>query len=222
MKSSRIGIVLAGGMGSRLGPGVAKGLRPFAGSTLFARARDLLLTRCERVIAAVPHDFPLAPGSGCERADDLAYMAGPLAGLIPALELAATMSGDVAWVIPVDMPFLRGEHLDALAYALDPPDGPNTPLSVVPPAAVLPRTRRGIEPLVGAYRPVYAGPILRTAWNRGERSVQGAMSNFGGRVRYLDAEDEAVWPGGLASLMGTNTLEEWERAEARIRDQAAR
>ena len=222
MKTSRIGIVIAGGVGSRLGPGPPKGLRPFAGSTLFQRARDLLATRCERVIAAVPHDFPLSPSSGCERVDDLAYMAGPLAGLVPALEQAALMRADVAWVIPVDLPFLEGQHLDALVYALDPPDGPNTPLSVVPPAAVLPRTRRGIEPLVGAYRPVYAAPLLRSSWNRGERAPQHALSDFGGRIRYLDAEDEAVWPGGLASLVGTNTPDEWERAEERIRGNAAR
>jgi molybdopterin-guanine dinucleotide biosynthesis protein A len=218
----RVGIVLAGGVGSRLGLGPPKALRPFAGTTLLARARQLLATRCERIIAAVPHDFPLTPGSGFERADDLAYMAGPLAGLVPALELAALSKADVAWVIPVDMPFLDGSHLDALAYALDPPDGAAVPLAVVPPAAVVLRTRAGLEPLVGAYRPVYAAPVLRSAWNRGERSPQRALTNFGGRIRMINVEEDGAWPGGLDSLTGTNTREEWERAEERVRGDTPR
>ena len=166
--------------------------------------------------AAVPHDFPLPHALGCERVDDLAYMAGPLAGLVPALERAALGHADITWVVPVDMPFLTGEHLDALAYALDPPDGPTVQLGVVPPAAVVPRTARGIEPLVGAYRPVYAAPVLRSVWNRGERSAQRALAELGGRIRFLDVEKEGVWPGGLDSLAGTNTLEEWARAEERL------
>jgi len=222
VKLVRVGIVLAGGVGSRLGLGKPKALRPFAGSTLFERARDLLASRCDRVIASVPHDFPLAPGSGCDRADDIAYMAGPLAGLVPALELAALSHADVAWVIPVDMPFLGGEHLDALAYALDPPDGAALPLAVVPPAAVVLRTRRGLEPLVGAYRPVYAAPVLRAAWNKGERSPQRALIDFGGRIRFIDVEEDGAWPGGLDSLTGTNTREEWERAEERVRGDTPR
>jgi len=211
----RAGIVIAGGQGARLCPGPPKGLRPFAGSSLFERALALLATRCEKTYAAVPHDFPLPPGIGCERVDDLAYMAGPLAGLVPALERAATAKADIAWVIPVDMPFLTGEHLDALAWALDPPDGPSAAM-VVPPAAVVPRTARGVEPLIGAYRPVYAAPVLRSAWNKGERSPQRALSELGGRIRFLEVEKDGAWPGGLASLAGTNTLEEWARAEERV------
>ncbi len=219
--SLRTGIVIAGGVGSRLGPGPPKGLRPFAGSTLFARALRLLGERCDRIFAAVPHDFPLPPGSGCERVDDLAYMSGPLAGLVPALEHAALSKADVAWVIPVDMPFLTAEHLDALTYALDPPDGSNVAMAVVPPAAVVPRTARGVEPLIGAYRPVYVAPVLRAAWNKGERSPQRAMVELGGRIRFLDVEKDGVWPGGLDSLAGTNTPEEWARAEERILGRAS-
>jgi molybdopterin-guanine dinucleotide biosynthesis protein A len=216
LKITRAGIVLAGGVGMRLGPGKPKGLRSFAGSTLFDRSLALLATRAERVYAAVPHDFPLPPSFGCERIDDLAYLAGPLAGLVPALEHAALAKADIVWVVPVDMPFLRPEHLDTLAYALDSPDGPNAAMAVVPPAAVVPRTARGIEPLLGAYRPTYAAPVLRAAWNRGERSAARALSEMGGRMLFLDIEKDGAWPGGLDTLAGTNTPEEWTRAEERI------
>jgi molybdopterin-guanine dinucleotide biosynthesis protein A len=215
----RAGIVLAGGAGSRLGPGPPKALRVFGATTLLERALQLLSARCERLFVAVPHAFSLAPDTArFERVDDLSNGDGPLAGLVPALERAATARADVAWVIPADMPLLGPSHLDALAMALDPPDGPYSQLSIVPPAAVVPRTFRGIDPLVGIYRPVYAAPILRSAWDRGERSPARALLDLGGRIRYLDVEKDGVWPDGLESMAGVNTFEEWERALARSKE----
>ena len=219
----RAGIIVAGGEGSRLGPGLPKALRSFGGSTLLERALQLLSVRVERTFVAVPHSFPLPPdASRFERVDDLSSGEGPLAGLVPALERAATARADVAWVIPADMPLLGDAHLDALLLALDPPDGPLQTLSVVPPAAVVPKTMRGFEPLVAIYRPVYAAPILRTAWNRGERSPVRALMDLGGRIRYIDVERDGAWPGGIDSLAGVNTPEEWERALARVREQERR
>ena len=175
--------------------------------------------RVERTFVAVPHSFPLPPDiARYERVDDLSSGEGPLGGLVPALERAATARADVAWVIPADLPLLSDSHLDALLLALDPPDGPLQTLSVVPPAAVVPKTSRGLEPLVAIYRPVYAAPILRTAWNRGERSPARALMDLGGRIRYIDVERDGAWPGGLDSLAGVNTAEEWDRALARVRE----
>jgi molybdopterin-guanine dinucleotide biosynthesis protein A len=215
----RAGIILAGGSGLRLGPDKPKALRMFGGTTLLERALQLLSVRVERVFVAVPHSFPLVPDRArYERIDDLSNGEGPLAGLVPALEHAAIARADIAWVIPTDMPLLGPAHLDALAYALDPPDGPYLHLSVVPPAAVVPRTIKGIDPLVGAYRPAYAAPILRSAWNRGERAPARALLDLGGRIRYLDVEKEGVWPGGIESLSGVNTPEEWEHVLARAKE----
>jgi molybdopterin-guanine dinucleotide biosynthesis protein A len=212
----RAGIVLAGGSGLRLGPDKPKALRTFGGTTLLERALSLLSARVERTFVAVPHSFPLVPDKQrYERVDDLSNGEGPLAGLVPALERAATARADLVWVIPTDMPLLNQLHLDALLYALDPPDGQ---LSVVPPAAVVPRTIKGIEPLVGVYRPAYAAPILRAAWNRGERSPARALLDLGGRIRYLDVEKDGVWPGGIETLASVNTPEEWERVLARSKE----
>ena len=219
MSVIRAGIVLAGGSGMRLGPGPPKALRAFGATTLLERALAMLSVRVERLFVAVPHSFPLPPDvARFERVDDLSNGEGPLAGLVPALERAATARADAAWVIPADMPLLGPAHLDALMMALDPPDGPLATLSVVPPAAVVLRTMRGIEPLVGVYRPVYAAPILRAAWNRGERSPARALLDLGGRIRYLDVEKDGVWPGGIESLAGVNTTEEWDHALARSKE----
>src|SRR5262245_4773496 len=215
----RAGIILAGGSGLRLGPDKPKALRTFGATTLLERAILLLSVRVERIFVAVPHSFPLVPDKQrYERVDDLSNGEGPLAGLVPALERAATARADVAWVIPTDMPLLNQLHLDALAYPLDPPDGPYGQLSVVPPAAVVPRTIRGVDPLVGAYRPAYAAPILRAAWNRGERAPSRALLDLGGRIRYLDVEKEGIWPGGVETLTSVNTPEEWDRALARSKE----
>ena len=215
----RAGIILAGGEGLRLGPGAPKAIRAFGGTTLLERALALLSARCERVFVSVPHAFPLPPDTlRYERVDDLSNGEGPLAGLVPSLERAATARADLAWVIPTDMPLLGPAHLDALLIALDPPDGPYNQLSVVPPAAIVPRTLRGIDPLVGIYRPVYAAPILRSAWSKGERSPARALLDLGGRIRYLDVEKDGVWPGGIETLGGVNTPEEWERAMARTKE----
>ena len=40
----------------------------------------------------------------------------------------------------------------------------------------------------------------------------------GGRIRYLDVEKEGVWPGGIESLSGVNTPEEWEHVLARAKE----
>lgn len=210
----RAGIVLAGGQGTRLGPGPPKALRAFAGSSLLERATDLLAGRVDRMFVAAPLSFPLPLGPW-KRVDDLSLEGGPLAGLVPALERAAAAQCDTAIAIAVDLPLIRGEHLDLLLAALEPVDGPDGLRASFPPAAVVPRTPRGIEPLVGAYRPVYVAPILRAAWNRGERAVHRALSEIGGRLLLVDAL--GVWPGGASTLESINTPEDWARAEEKLR-----
>ncbi len=212
----RAGVLLAGGAGSRLGPGPPKALRPFAGSTLLHRAAQLLATRAEWIWVAVPPSFPLPPGAW-DRGDDLAFECGQLAGLVPGLERAAAAGAETAIVVAVDLPEITPAHLDRLLHALMPVEGPDGARPTVPPAAAIPRTARGLEPLIGAYRPVYVAPVLRAAWDRGERAVHRAISEIGGRLTLLDATHEEIWPGGPATLESLNTPDEWSRAEERIR-----
>ncbi len=216
-ETTRAGIILAGGRGTRLGPGPPKALRPFGNTTLLMRTFALLATRCDRVFVAVPPVFPLPPGPFV-RVDDLDVSAGgPLSGFVPALEHASAAGASIAFVLAVDMPEITQAHLDVLERALEPQDGPRAISSFKRTAAAVPRTARGPEPLVGAYRPTWAAPILREAWKRGERSVHRALSDLGARMVLLDAEREDVWPGGAVTLAGVNTPEEWDRAVERAR-----
>jgi molybdopterin-guanine dinucleotide biosynthesis protein A len=213
----RAGIVLAGGRGTRLGPGPPKALRPFGKTTLLLRTVQMLGARCERIFVAVPPVFPLPPGP-YSRVDDLDVAgAGPFAGLVPALEQASASRAAIAFVVAVDMPEIAPIHLDTLELALDPQDGPRATSSIFKPGAAVPRTARGPEPLVGAYRPAWAAPILRETWKRGERSVHRALSDLGSRLVLIDAEREDLWPGGAATLAGLNTPEDWDRAVERER-----
>ena len=214
---TRAGIVLAGGRGTRLGPGPPKALRPFGNTTLLARTVQMLGARCDRVWVAVPPVFPLPPGPYV-RADDLDVSGGgPLAGLVPALEQAAIGGASIAFVLAVDMPEIGPVHLDVLERALDPQEGPRATSPMFKPAAAVPKTSRGPEPLVGAYRPAWAAPILRESWKRGERSVHRALTDLGSRLVLLDAEREEEWPGGAQTLAGVNTPEDWDRAVERAR-----
>ena len=93
--ATHAGIVLAGGRGTRLGPGPPKALRPFGKTTLLLRTVQMLGARCERIFVAVPPVFPLPPGPYM-RVDDLDVAGGgPFAGLVPALEQAS--ASGVCW-----------------------------------------------------------------------------------------------------------------------------
>ena len=217
MAFEHAGIVLAGGRGTRLGPGPPKALRPFGKQTLLMRTVKMLGARCERVFVAVPPVFPLPPGPYL-RVDDLDVAGGgPFGGLVPALEHASAAGAAIAFVVAVDMPEIYPLHLDTLERALDPQDGPRATSAFYKPGAVIPRTARGPEPLIGAYRPAWAAPILREAWRRGERSVHRALTDLGSRLVLIDAEREDEWPGGPQTFNGLNTPEEWDRAVERER-----
>ena len=98
------GAIIAGGEASRMGG--EKALLPFAGATLLdavvARVRpqvDVLALNL-RSDARVKADLPILT-------DTIADKPGPLAGIVAALEWAASL-GDVDWLVtfPCDTPFL--------------------------------------------------------------------------------------------------------------------
>lgn len=99
------GILLAGGASARFGS--PKGLAVFEGETLAERAWRLLGEACaERIAVGADARLPF-PALADERT-------GPVAAIAAGLRAA---SHDVAVVIPVDMPLLTPETLEALADA---------------------------------------------------------------------------------------------------------
>lgn len=103
-----LGVLLAGGLARRMGGG-DKPLREIGGQTLLDRAIARIAPQCEGLIVNANGDparfsalaLPVVP-------DTVEGFAGPLAGVLAALEWAATNRPDIAWVasIPTDSPFL--------------------------------------------------------------------------------------------------------------------
>ncbi len=205
------GILLAGGAGSRYGAGRTKAWVPTSsGAPLFQVALASLIRVAQTIVYAAPEglELPDALPSLAEfgdrmpephrvlRVNDLAAGAGPLAGLVPALEMVAAAGATRAFILAVDMPRFSAGEFALLAM----------PLGRAPDAvAVVPRTPRGLEPLFACVRPAPVAIAFRAAWDSGERAVHAAFATLGptGLVE-LDTSDPVAWPGGPARLRSIN------------------
>src|SRR5204863_5365857 len=81
-----IGVVLAGGLGTRLGEPKPAAL--LAGRPLISYPLDALRAVCERVVVACKRETELPPFAGVERWDEPDDPRHPIAGIVHALERA--------------------------------------------------------------------------------------------------------------------------------------
>ena len=114
-----LGALLAGGLARRMGGG-DKALRTIGGRTILERVLERFAPQCDGLIlnangdparfAAL--DLPVV-------ADTITGFAGPLAGILAALEWAAEHRPDCEWVasIAADTPFLPGDLVARLHEA---------------------------------------------------------------------------------------------------------
>jgi molybdopterin-guanine dinucleotide biosynthesis protein A len=103
-----LGVILAGGLARRMGGG-DKPMRAIAGRTLLARVIDRMGPQCDGLILNANGDasrfdafgLPVVP-------DSVEGFAGPLAGVLAALDWAAEHRPHVRWVVSAaaDCPFL--------------------------------------------------------------------------------------------------------------------
>ncbi|SFK26919.1 molybdenum cofactor guanylyltransferase MobA [Methylocapsa palsarum] len=113
------GIVLAGGLASRMGGG-DKGLRTIGGGTILGRVIECLRPQCAGLVLNANGDPARLAEFGLPVvADDLPGFKGPLAGLLAGLDWMAARRPDVAVVLsaPSDTPFLPGDLVGRLAAA---------------------------------------------------------------------------------------------------------
>ena len=153
------GLLLAGGGSSRMGTDKAALL--VEGEPLAHRVAGVLLATCAGVVVA-SGDGRRLDWLGFPQVSDLEPAAGPLAGLVPGLEVATTTR--VA-VLAVDMPDASAAVLELLAESIGAHE------------AAVPRTERGLEPLHAVYAATAAGG-LRAAFDAGERSVVRALEGL--------------------------------------------
>ncbi len=139
-----IGVVLAGGDGSRLGMGSKAGV-PLAGRPLASYPVAALSAVCERVAVVCKPDTEL-PELEAERWDEPAEPRHPLTGIVHALETA----GAPVLVCAADMPFVTADACRTLLAAAG-----TAPAVVAVADGVL-------QPALGLYAPA-ALEVLRAA-----------------------------------------------------------
>lgn len=107
-RSATLGVLLAGGLGRRMGGG-DKALREIGGRPLVARVAQRLAPQCDGLILSANGDPARFAFLGLPVvADDVPDFAGPLAGILAALDWAARNRPGLGWVVSAasDAPFL--------------------------------------------------------------------------------------------------------------------
>ena len=194
----RVGIVLAGGRGARLGLGAPKARVVLAGRTLLERALATLSLACDAVVVVAPETIDLGD-AGVQRVYDVPGFAGPLAGLVAGLE--ACRDADCC-VLGVDFPLVPPAWPLALLERLATRRA-SSPAGVA--LAGVPRPAGESQPLVAAYG-AGAAARLRVALERGVTSLRGGLGALA--VDWLDDAALAAWPGGRAALLNVNTADD--------------
>jgi len=109
------GVILAGGLGRRMG-GADKGLQLLAGQPLVAHVARRLAPQVDELLINANQNMAAYAAFGQRVvADRIAGFAGPLAGLHAALEAAAH---PLVAAVPCDSPFLPSNLVERLAAAL--------------------------------------------------------------------------------------------------------
>ena len=189
-----LGVLLAGGRGTRLGTGIPKALMVCGGRTLLARALGTLATQCAQVVVVAPHGMEL-PVPRAERVDDPPDAHGPLAAMVAGL---ASRPFDEALVFAVDLPLVTPAALAALRALR------GNALAVMAAPRDLP------QPLAAWYA-AGARAKLEAALAAGERSVIAACATLAPRL-VRDNVLEMMSEGG-GFQWNVNTFEDLARAE---------
>ena len=193
-----VGVVLAGGLGRRMGGG-DKFLRPVGGVTLLERVIERARPQVKDLFLNVNGDPARLPPPGLDvRADVVEGFAGPLAGVLTGMAWATERHPDARWLatFAADTPFFPG---DLVARLLEPIAAGGAPLAC---AASDGRT----HPVFGLW-PVALMDDLRAALEGGERKID----RFTGRHGVVSVAFDAV---PFDPFFNVNTADDLARAEA--------
>jgi molybdenum cofactor guanylyltransferase len=184
-----LGVVLAGGSGSRMARGPNKALITLGGRTLLARAVATLHEICDDVIVAMSplRPLPAREYAGARAILDPPGTEGPLAALVATLEAEPF---ERAIVLGVDLPLVPASSLAALAAMLD---GER---------AVLAAPQGRPQPLAAAYAHAALAPLAARVSAGERRAVRGVRALH---PRLVPDAVLATWPHGLAAWLNVNS-----------------
>ncbi|MGF1659307.1 MAG: molybdenum cofactor guanylyltransferase MobA [Rubrimonas sp.] len=199
MTEKPIGVILAGGLATRMGGG-DKCLIEIAGRSLLARVIDRLAPQCDGLILNANGDPARFSAYGLPVvADGVTGYAGPLAGVLAGMEAAAAQGADAIVTAAGDTPFFPADLVARLREAAA-RDG--TPLACA--AAPDDAGKLWDHPTFGLWPTALAGD-LRAALDGGLRKI----------LHWTDGHGcaRAVFDGGPPDpFFNVNTPE--DRAEA--------
>lgn len=197
-----MGVLVAGGSGSRLGLGIAKAMASVGGMTLLERGVGTLSRVCDQIVVSAPAaldlQMPAHGGAPVRRVSDPAGATGPLAGVVAGLSAADYRQ---ALVLAVDLPLATSEALATLLDRL------HDHQAVIPSAGGFP------QPLAAAYAPT-AVAVLAARLEAGERALTVAVESL--RALRIRGDDPAVVPGGPDNFFNVNTRADLAEAEQRL------
>lgn len=198
MRPDTLGVVLAGGLARRMGGG-DKPLRLLAGRPMLMHVLERLAPQVAAAVINANGDparfaafgLPVVP-------DGVEGYAGPLAGVLAALDFAAERRRDCAWIVsvPGDSPLIPRDLVARLHAARA---AAGVPLACA-------RSGGFAHPPIGLW-PVALREELRAALLAGERKIDRWTARHGCA--------EAEWPTApFDPFFNANTPEELEQVEA--------
>lgn len=193
-----VGVIVAGGRGTRLALDVPKALAMLAGETLLDLAVASLRDWCDEVLVAAPAALVLPAPAGARRVDDEEGVEGPLGGVLAGL---AHARGRAAFVRAVDFPFAGESFARELLARLESARAP----------IVMPAPGGVAQPLLAAYGPGAADRMRRAA--DASHAVWRAALAVGALA--IGDEELASIEGASDALIQVNTPADLARAGIR-------
>ncbi|MCP5086942.1 MAG: molybdenum cofactor guanylyltransferase MobA [Rhodobacteraceae bacterium] len=200
-----LGVVLAGGLSSRMGGG-DKGLLELGGKSLMRRVIDRLASQVDKIaLNANGEAERFAEFSLPVIADSIEGFAGPLAGVLAGMDWAADRGASHIVTVAADTPFFPPDLVEKLSVGAK---QAGTPLAM----AVTPDPQRGTSrhPTFGLW-PVDLRDDLRAALNDGVRRVAQWTSAHGCAEIVFDAAP-------FDPFFNVNTPEDMVRAEQMLQE----
>ncbi|HET7593182.1 MAG TPA: NTP transferase domain-containing protein [Rhodanobacteraceae bacterium] len=204
-----LGVILAGGAGSRVG-GADKGLLAVHGAPVVEHVAAALRPQCDDMLIVANRNRPDYARVARVVGDEIPGHAGPLAGIAAALALVVESGEnpfeDCRWLltVPVDCPDFPGDVGDRLRGAFD---------GDARLACAYARDERRLQPLFALYSLASGGALLESA--RAAASLHGSVLRWhmGLAARAVEFRGQAA---AFHNLNAPEDFREYERSHAAI------
>lgn len=205
-----VGVVLAGGEGRRMGPGLLKPLRKLDGRPMVAHVVERLRPQVMDLVVVANDPMPgvralkvpvISDPPDVQRvAAREGRRLGPLAGILAGMEWALKHHPHAGWILtaPADTPFLPMDLTVRLCGLMHVPE----------PDVLMVRHGRRREHTLAVWSVKLAADLRRAVVEEGVRRVDA----FAGRYVL----EELAWPGDAAAFLNVNTPADLKMAAGRL------